>query len=76
MIGRRHEDIPRKSLTDAVFLSYGSRWFCSVRGASNRTRRVTGEENMPISDVVFLVLVAAAVGFFVVLAIRSNRRES
>ena len=25
MIGRRHEDIPRKSLTDAVSLPYGSR---------------------------------------------------
>ena len=28
---------------------------------------------MPISDVVFLVIVAAAVGWVVVLAIRSNR---
>lgn len=34
------------------------------------------EKHMPISDVVFLAFVAAAVGWVVVLAIRSNRRES
>lgn len=31
---------------------------------------------MPIGDVVFLVLVAIAVGWMVVLAIQSNRKES
>ena len=45
MIGRRHEDIPRKSLTDAVSLPYGSR--CVFAPCETRLIErvgVTGEE--------------------------------
>ena len=45
MIGRRHEDIPRKSLTDAVSLPYGSRCvFAPCETRLIERDRVTGEE--------------------------------